>query len=204
MTSDVPDEWPGTRRGRLTGMDELASTQVYADARLSVRRDTIRRPDGSTGTWTVVDGADVVLVVPVDGDRLHLVEQYRHPVGGRRWEFPSGSIDPRLDADEEAVARRELREETGLRAGALTRLGTVEVMPSTLSQRCSVFLAAGPTRGEPEREPEEQDMRSAWFTRGEVERMVVDGTIADGKSLAAYALLLTTRSTRPPHHRDAT
>jgi 8-oxo-dGTP pyrophosphatase MutT (NUDIX family) len=183
-------------------MNELASTQVCADARLSVRTATIRRPDGSTGTWTVVDGADVVLVVPLDGDRLHLVEQYRHPVGGRRWEFPSGSIETRLDADEEAVARRELREETGLRAGVLTRLGRVEVMPSTLSQRCSVFLATGPTRGEPERDPEEQDMRSAWFTRSEVERMVVDGTISDGKSLAAYALLLTSRSAQGSHHRD--
>jgi hypothetical protein len=46
------------------------------------------RSNGSTGTYTVVDSADIALIVPVGGDRLHLVEQYRHPVGGRRWEFP--------------------------------------------------------------------------------------------------------------------
>ena len=33
-------------------------------------------------------------------------------------------------------------------------------------------------------------MRSAWFTRADVERMITDGTISDGKTLAAYTLLL--------------
>lgn len=33
-------------------------------------------------------------------------------------------------------------------------------------------------------------MRSAWFSRAEVEQMIVEGTIADAKSCAAYALLL--------------
>lgn len=59
-----------------------------------------------------------------------------------------------------------------------------------LSQRCRVFLATGLTEGAPEREVEEQDMRSAWFTRADVERMIEDGTFTDAKSLAAYTLLL--------------
>ena len=33
-------------------------------------------------------------------------------------------------------------------------------------------------------------MRSAWFTRADVERMANDGMITDSKSIAAYALLL--------------
>lgn len=40
------------------------------------------------------------------------------------------------------------------------------------------------------RDLEEQDMRSAWFTRAEVERMIREGTVGDAKSCAAYALLL--------------
>ncbi len=59
-----------------------------------------------------------------------------------------------------------------------------------LSQRCSVFLATDLTPGPPDREVEEQDMRSASFSRADVERMIVDGTIVDAKSAAAYALLL--------------
>ena len=176
-------------------METLGSKQVYANPWMVVREDEVRRPDGSTGIYGVVDSPDIALIIPTDGDRLHLVEQYRHPVSGRRWEFPSGSLDERVDADAEALAARELREETGL-AGRLTELGTLDITPSMFSQRCTVFLATDLREEAPQRELAEQDMRSSWFTRADVERMIVDGTITDAKTTAAYALLLlTTQST---------
>ena len=178
-------------------MEKLSSTQVYADPWLSVRRDEVRRPDGRDGVYSVVDTADCSLVIPLDGDRLHLVEQYRHPVSARRWEFPSGST-ARSDADEKAAASRELREETGLVAGRLRALGTLDTMPSTLDQRCTVFLATDLTEGRPERDPEEQDMRSAWFARSEVERLIAEGFICDAKSIAGYALLLLSEAAAHP------
>ena len=93
-------------------------------------------------------------------------------------------------ADRAEVAARELREETGLAAGRLGRLGTLDVAPGMLSQRCHVFLATDLTHGEPQREPAEQDMRSAWFARADVEGMIAGGTMRDAKSAAAYTLLL--------------
>jgi 8-oxo-dGTP pyrophosphatase MutT (NUDIX family) len=179
-------------------VEHLDSKHVYTDPWLSVRQDTVRRPDGSSGVYSVVDTADCSLVIPVDGDRVHLVEQYRHPVAGRRWEFPSGSRDHVLDADATAGASRELREETGLSATTLTLLGTLDTMPSTLNQQCSVFLATGLTQHSPRRDPEEQDMRSAWFTRSQVEQLITDGTVSDAKSIAAYALLLLRESMPRP------
>lgn len=174
----------------MTAVETLESNQVYANPWMTVREDAIRRPDGSSGIYGVVDSPDIALVIPIDGDRLHLVEQYRYPVAGRRWEFPSGSADERLDVDAAALAARELREETGLSAGSLTPLGMLDVAPGMFSQRCRVFLATDLSPGAPQRELEEQDMRSAWFTRADVERMISDGTITDAKSIAAYALLL--------------
>jgi 8-oxo-dGDP phosphatase len=176
--------------GTLSDVETLGTNQVYANPWMTVREDVIRRPDGSTGIYGVVDTPDIALIIPTDGDRLHLVEQYRYPVAGRRWEFPSGTADPLLDVDASALAARELREETGLVAGSLTPLGTLDVMPSILNQRCRVFLAAELMAGAPQRDVEEADMKSAWFTRVEVERMFTDGTITDAKSTAAYALLL--------------
>ena len=171
-------------------METLGSKQVYANPWMLVREDTIRRPDGSTGIHGVVDSPDIALVIPAEGDRLHLVEQYRYPVAARRWEFPSGTADQGLDVDAAALATRELREETGIVAGSLTPLGKLDVAPGMFSQRCRVFLATELTQGAPQRELEEQDMRSAWFARAEVERMIGDGTFSDAKSLAAYTLLL--------------
>jgi 8-oxo-dGTP pyrophosphatase MutT (NUDIX family) len=180
----------------LDVVDILNSHQVHANPWLTVRQDEVRRPDGTTGSYCVVEAADIALVVPLDGDRVHLVEQYRHPVGGWCWEFPSGSTDEDFDSDPAGVAARELREETGLVPGELVPLGTLAVHPSTLDQRCHVFLATDLTEGPMQREVAEQDMRSAWFTLTEVGQMIRDGGITDAKSLAAYALLVVTGAGR--------
>ncbi|GAA4619765.1 NUDIX domain-containing protein [Saccharopolyspora hordei] len=171
-------------------MEQTSSREVYANPWMSVREDGVRRPDGSEGIYGVVDKPSYALVIPLDGDQLHLVEQYRYPLGIRRWEFPQGTAPDRLDVDPLELAARELREETGLRAENLVELGLLDVAPGMSSQRGRVFLATGLTVGQHEREHEEQDMRAAWFSRAEFEKMVSAGEITDAQSIAAYALLL--------------
>ncbi len=171
-------------------MESRGSREIYANPWMRLREDSIVRPDGSDGIYGVVDKPDYALVIPLDGDRLHLVEQFRYPLGLRRWEFPQGTAPNRADADPLELARRELREETGLRAETMTRIGLLDVAPGMSSQRGQVFLATGLTEGVPERELEEQDMRSAWFSRAKVESMMAGGEITDAQSIAAYALLL--------------
>ena len=171
-------------------MESTGSREVYANSWMRVREDSIVRPDGSTGIYGVVDKPDYALVIPLDADRLHLVEQFRYPLGMRRWEFPQGTAPDRAEADPLDLARRELREETGLRAEMMTRIGLLDVAAGMSSQRGQVFLATGLTEGAPERELEEQDMRSAWFSRAKVESMMRNGDITDAQSIAAYGLLL--------------
>jgi 8-oxo-dGTP pyrophosphatase MutT (NUDIX family) len=171
-------------------VDALSSRPVYENAWMILREDTFRRADGSVGTYGVVDKPTYALVIALDGDRVHLVEQFRYPLGARRWEFPQGTAPDRVELEPAELARRELREETGLVAGTLVSLGTLDVAPGMSSQRGHVYLATDLTAGEPERELEEQDMRSAWWTRAELETAVREGGVTDSQSLAAYALLL--------------
>ncbi|WP_137145538.1 NUDIX hydrolase [Mycolicibacterium sp. CR10] len=168
----------------------VGSREVYRNNWLTIREDDIRRPDGSNGIYAVVDKPAYALVIPRDGNRFHLVEQFRYPLGLRRWEFPQGTAPGRADLDPVELAARELREETGLLAESLTELGLLDVAPGMSSQRGRVFLATGITEGPHEREHEEQDMRSAWFTRVEVEGMMRDGVITDAQTLAAWTLML--------------
>lgn len=168
----------------------MRSREVYANPWMRVREDEIRRADGSDGIYGVVDKPDYALVIPYDGDRLHLIEQFRYPVGARRWEFPQGTAPGRAEIDPAELAARELHEETGLHAGRMELLGLLDVAPGQLSQRGRVFLASELTAGPCEREHEEQDMRSAWFPRTEFESMVRRGEVCDAQSLAAYTLLL--------------
>ena len=167
---------------------------MYRNSWLTIREDDIRRPDGSPGIYAVVDKPTYALVIPrlsdSDGERFHLVEQFRYPLGLRRWEFPQGTAPDRANLEPTELAARELREETGLRADSLTELGLLDVAPGMSSQRGRVFLATGITEGPHDREHEEQDMRSAWFARSEVEQMIRDGVITDAQSIAAWTLLL--------------
>jgi 8-oxo-dGTP pyrophosphatase MutT (NUDIX family) len=171
-------------------VERLGSRQVYANPWMTVREDDVRRADGSPGIYGVIDKPDYALVIAVRGDQVHLVEQFRYPLGLRRWEFPQGTAPNRADCPPAELAARELREETGLRAGRLVQIGLLDVAAGMSSQRGRVFLATELTGGRPEREVEEQDMRSTWFDRATVESMITQGDITDAQSIAAYGLLL--------------
>jgi 8-oxo-dGTP pyrophosphatase MutT (NUDIX family) len=173
-------------------IERVDSRVVYQNAWMIVREDDIRRQDGTPGIYGVIDKPTYALVVAEDGDRYRLVEQFRYPIGLRRWEFPQGTAPGTVDGDEPPpadLAAQELREETGLRATSLVVLGQLDLAPGMSSQRGWVFLATGITEGDHEREPEEQDMRSEWFTGAQIERMIVDGTITDAQTIAAWTLL---------------
>ncbi|RJQ66884.1 NUDIX hydrolase [Pseudonocardiaceae bacterium YIM PH 21723] len=171
-------------------METVDSRDVYTNAWMTVREDDIVRPDGSAGIYGVVDKPDYALVIAMDGDRLRLVNQYRYPLGLRRWEFPQGTAPDRAELPPLELAARELREETGLTAEHWVELGLIDVAAGMSSQRGRVFLASGLTEGAAELEHEEQDLISAWFSRGEFEELIAKGEVTDAQSLAAYALLL--------------
>ncbi|OCB11564.1 ADP-ribose pyrophosphatase [Mycolicibacterium porcinum] len=181
---------------RSATIRRTATREVYRNNWLTLREDDIVRPDGSTGIYAVVDKPTYALVIPYDPDqdRFHLVEQFRYPLGLRRWEFPQGTAPDQQHLDSETLAHRELREETGLRAETMEQLGQLDVAAGMSSQRGWVYLATGLTEGEHEREHEEQDMHSAWFSRAEVDRMVRDGEITDAQTLGALTFLLLRES----------
>ena len=167
----------------------VTSSVVYADSWMSLRRDEIERRDGSRGVYAVVDKPHFALVIPADSGRFCLVEEYRYPVRRRAWAFPQGGWPGGRTGDPEDLARLELAQETGLRAGELTLLGFLHSSHGTSSQGFHVYLATGLTEGQPDREPEEQDMQQRWVSRGEFKNMIRNGTITDDSTVAAYSLL---------------
>ncbi|MET0135524.1 MAG: NUDIX hydrolase [Kibdelosporangium sp.] len=169
-------------------IETLSSTVVYQNPWLSLREDRVEHADGSPGLYSVVDKPDFALIIPMEHDGFHLVEQYRYPIQRRSWEFPSGSFPNGKTGTPEEMAAAELGEETGFTAGNLEKLGFLHCANGMTGEGCHIFLATGLTPGEPNRELTEQDMRQQWFPRAEVERMLSDGTITDGPSLAAYLL----------------
>lgn len=192
----VPPDPPTPRPGMIATEPpppEIVATDsriAYENPWMRVREDRIRRADGSPGLYGVVEKRDFAVVVPLhaDGQRLHLVQQFRYPVGQRLWEFPQGMSDPG-DPDLLACAGRELREETGLEAARLELAGHLFLAAGLSTQGYAVVLATGLTAGTATPETEEQGLVARDFALAEVEAMLREGAIRDATTLAAFGLL---------------
>ena len=109
------------------------------------RRFAVRIENG----YEIADTPDAVAVVAIDGEgRVVLVRQHRPAVGADVLELPAGLID---DGEEPlATAKRELREETGLRGGSWRELVSFWTSPGFVNERVTVFAAHELEEGEPE------------------------------------------------------
>src|SRR3954468_15251482 len=116
---------------------------VYENRWMKLHEDRTERADGTPGLYAWVEKPPGALIVPVDGDDVWLVEQFRHPVGARFWEFPQGAWEDAPAADDEALARGELAEETGLRATTFERLGRLYYGYGMSSQAVTIWRATG-------------------------------------------------------------
>ncbi|WP_347058818.1 NUDIX hydrolase [Blastococcus sp. HT6-30] len=175
-------------------MRTTGSREVYRNPWIRVREDTVERADGSSGVYGVVEKPHFALVLPAERNGFWLVEQFRHPLGRRAWEFPQGTWSQGVDGTAEELARVELAEETGLRAGTLTHLGHLDLAPGLSTQEFDVWLATDLTPGSTAREATEADMVSAFVPERELRAMIRAGRFTDGPSLAAFALLLLDRT----------
>jgi len=174
----------------MTDIQTLSTRIAYENRWMRVREDAIRYRDGSPGIYGVVEKPNFVVVVAVEPDgSIHLVEQHRYPVGRRMWELPQGAWEQRPDADPIAVARGELREETGLDAAEILHVGHLLQAPGYATQEYDIYLARGLTRSTAALEHTEQDLITRAFPGAEVLDLVVTGVIQDASSIAALGLM---------------
>ncbi|MGY1641535.1 NUDIX domain-containing protein [Geodermatophilus sp. SYSU D00703] len=174
-------------------MRTTSSREVYRNPWMRVREDTFELADGTPGLYGVVEKSHFALVLPYTDGGFWLVEQFRYPIGRRAWEFPQGTWTPGTTGDPEVLARAELAEETGLRAGSVRHLGHLDLAPGLSTQEFDVWLATDLTAGPTAQEATEADMRQAFVPEPELRAMVRSGRLTDGPSLAAYGLLLLDR-----------
>jgi 8-oxo-dGTP pyrophosphatase MutT (NUDIX family) len=165
-----------------------ASRVVYENRWMRLHEDRTERADGTPGLYAWVEKPPAAVIVPRDGDEVWLIEQHRHPVGHRFWELPQGAWEEDPGAEPESLARGELAEETGLRAGRLEHLGTLFFAYGMSNQSFDVWLATALERGEQALESTEADLRVARFPAGELEAMIARGEIRDAATVAAWHL----------------
>lgn len=165
----------------------LSSREIYRNPWLRLREDAIERSNGTSGLYSVVDKDPCAIIIPIEGDTIYLIEQFRYTIQERSLELPQGGWET-SDVNAEELARGELREETGLAAASMTYLGTMWVAYGFARQQQYVYLATGLTQAGTDPDPEEHDLVLRTASVADFEQMLVDGTIQDCCTLAAWGL----------------
>ncbi len=169
-------------------MTLVSTERLYTGKVLNLDADTVRFPDGSTGTLEMIRHSGAAAVLPFLDDpatpdpRVVLIRQFRHAADDWILEIPAG----RLDAGEapSACAARELAEETGFVAARLEPLTTIYTTPGFTDERIHLFLGSGLTAGAHRREPDEfLELRAMRWSQ--VITKVRSGEILDAKTLTA-------------------
>jgi ADP-ribose pyrophosphatase len=167
----------------------VSSREVYRNHWMRVREDEVLRSNGAHGIYGLVEKDDSAIIIPIDNGRIWLVEQFRYSIGERALELPQGGWEMEVGNPEE-LARGELREEIGLDAAEMTRLGMTWIAYGFTRQKQHVYLATGFTPAQGDRDEEEHDLVPRSFAIEEFEQMMLDGTIRDGCTLSAWGLYL--------------
>ena len=175
----------------------VRSREVYRNYWLRLREDEVERSNGARGIYSVVDKHDCAIILPIEGDTIYLIEQFRYTVQQRCLELPQGGWEA-AGVDPEELARGELREETGLISASMTRLGTTWIAYGFVNQKQHVYLATGLSRAEAQPDPEEHDLVLRTASIAEFEEMMLNGTIRDTCTLAAWGLYKIWKQPRVP------
>ncbi|MBK7645213.1 MAG: NUDIX hydrolase [Planctomycetes bacterium] len=125
---------------RRPDIEILGSSVVHTGPIFQVVRERLRLPSGLEQDVEVVVHSGAVAIAALDEQgRLALVRQYRHAAGDWLVEIPAGRVE--VGEDRLVAAKRELEEETGLRARRWSLLREFFAAPGFCSEWLSLYLA---------------------------------------------------------------
>ena len=132
----------------------------------------------------------VAVVSARDTGRLLLVRHERIRIGKTLWELPRGMADLD-DPDPVATARRELHEETGMRASAGKNLGMIYPDSGFLTSQVAVVRIFIDHEGDAVDNSDGEVEGHRWFSVDDVHALIAAGELRDAISLGALAVVAT-------------
>ena len=169
--------------------NKISSKTIFKGI-VGVKFDTVKLVNGHKATRLYLDHQGASAVLPVEGEYIYLVQQYRYPVGRVTLELPAGKREKSQTFL--ACARAELKQETGMRAKSLKHVLMFNPSNAFSNEELHLFIATGLTRGE-DCPDEDEFIHTVRMPLAEALEKVSDNTIVDGKTVTALLLYAARR-----------
>lgn len=160
---------------------------IYEGKVFDIKVDEIEYDSGNSANREVVIHPGGAVVVPVTKEnKIVMVAQYRYPMNKNLLELPAGKLDK--GEDPLTCAARELEEETGYRSNKVEKLGSIYTTPGYSSEELHIYAAVELEKGSHNREEGELGMEIFEYSIKEIEKMIAENRIVDGKTISGIFL----------------
>jgi len=164
----------------------VSTKESYKTPYFSVHEDDVIRPDGTPGTYYVIEQKSAIMIVAINkNNEAYLIGQYRYTTNMFSWEIPGGGYE---GGDELEEAKRELLEETGLQSDEWEKLGTFQVLNGQANHLAEVFLAKNVEQTGNNKQADEgiSEMRKESFSS--IFAMIKSGELMDAESITSLTM----------------
>lgn len=162
---------------------ETITTKKIELGRFNVIQDQIR-VNGTVRPYDYLEMMEGVSILPIHGENIITLREYRYPIRSWQTELPGGLIDPGETPQQAAV--RELKEETGYEADEVIPLGSFYPSFGSTNEKIYLFAIRCGKSGETSLDPAEV-LRLHEVSVDEFKKLVASGEIQHGAGLAAWA-----------------
>lgn len=168
----------------------ISSRPIYSDSYIRVMHDRVLF---QTHEWNQIYLDKIyknsVVIIPVTTGGVYLVKQYRHPIQKFVWQFPAGTSEKNSHLLQ--LAQKELKEETGMVAQKITKIGAIYSEPGLSTDKTTVYIARKLNKiNKQNLDRSEIGMDLRFFKFDTFDTMIQEGKIMCGITLSAYLLYI--------------
>jgi ADP-ribose pyrophosphatase len=160
---------------------KINSKTIYKGT-LSFNVDSVRLINGKEATREYLVHPGACAILPVIGNKIVLVEQYRYPVKSVMLEVPAGKMKKGQSAL--SCAKAELSEETGYKAKKFTRILSFNPTCAFSDEILHIYVAEGLTPGKTHMDDDEF-VNTKVMPLSKAYDLIKKGKIRDSKTIIA-------------------
>ena len=165
----------------------LSEKSVFNGKLIKVAVEEVETPKGLKAQREIVHHAPAVAILALTADhKIILEKQWRSSIHNTTLEIPAGKVDSRDSRDALHAAKRELNEETRLKAGTIKKISSFYTSIGVMDEFMTLYLATDLTPVENEL-PQDRDEQLVLekVTLDEALKMIDEGQIEDAKTIMA-------------------